>query len=153
MHRLTHRHVQHFMNILSAVPDFQNLRFESCAFTFFADQLDISEKLHFHDDGAVALTGFAAASRHIERKMPGRKPAFVRLRSRRKQLTNPVECLYISHWIRPRGPSNRRLVHQNNFVDERCALDFTDARKSVALSGKNLTWTGAFVCLFSCGAE
>ena len=67
--RLAHRHAQHFVNVLAAITNVENLLFEPRSFALFTNQLDVGEKLHLHRDRAVALTNLATAARKIERKV------------------------------------------------------------------------------------
>jgi hypothetical protein len=57
------------MYILAAITHVQNLLFETRAFALFANQLDVSEKLHLHGDGAVALANVTTAAGQVERKV------------------------------------------------------------------------------------
>ena len=61
-----HGHVQHVVDVLAAIAHVKNLLLEARAFAFLANQLNVSQKLHFDGDGAVALANFAAAARHVE---------------------------------------------------------------------------------------
>ena len=64
--RFAHSHIQHVVNILAAITHVEDLLLETRAVAFFTDQFDVREKLHFHSYRAVALTNFAAPTRHIE---------------------------------------------------------------------------------------
>src|SRR5215469_11674048 len=105
------------MDILSAISDLKDFRLESRSLAFFADQLHIGEELHFHHDGSVSLASLAAPSWNIEREVSCGESALMRFRSRRKQITNPIESLYVGDRIRPRRSSDGRLVDQNSLVD------------------------------------
>ena len=81
------------MNILSAIAHFEDAAFEARAAAFFADQFDVGEKLHLDGDGAVALTGFAAAAGHVERKMSGGVTAALRVGRIGENFADGVEAL------------------------------------------------------------
>src|SRR5882724_7787571 len=68
---LFHRHLQNFVNVLSVITDFKYLRLISCSFALFANQFDVSEKLHLDCDSAVALTCFTTSARNVEGEMSG----------------------------------------------------------------------------------
>src|SRR5579864_1255519 len=125
-----HRHVKHFVNVLAAISDFKHLGLESRPLALFADQFHIGKKLHFDDNRPIALAGLATPAWHVERKMSGSESAFVCFWSSGKQVTNSIECLDICDWIRPRSAPNRRLVNQNDFVDEFIAFNFTQKREA-----------------------
>src|SRR5690349_22506439 len=70
--RLTHRQLQHFVNVFSAITNFKHAALEPRAAALFANQLDVGEKLHLYGDRAVALAGLAAPAGNVEREMAGR---------------------------------------------------------------------------------
>ena len=117
--------IQHFMNILAAIADLEDLRLVARAFAFFTDQLHVGEELHFHRNRTVALAGFATAAGNIEREMPGGEAALFRFRQRRKQIADRIEGLDVGDGIRPRSPSDGRLIDQNDLVDEIVAFQFS----------------------------
>src|SRR2546427_12396137 len=69
--RLANRQLQYLVNILPVVADLQNPALKARASALFADQLDVRKKLHLHRNRPVALTRFAASSRHVKGKMAG----------------------------------------------------------------------------------
>src|SRR5208283_4827968 len=98
---------QDFMNILTAITNFEHLSLVARALAFFANQLHIREKLHFHRNGAIALTRLAAASGDIKRKMTRGHSTLLSLRQRGKKLADGIESLDVSDWIRSRRPPDR----------------------------------------------
>ena len=64
------------MNVETFVADIENGALEARAFAIVADEFDIGQELHFDGDGAIALTGFAAAAGDVEGKVPGGVAAF-----------------------------------------------------------------------------
>ena len=81
------------MDIPAVVMNPQDFRLIARPLALLADQFDIGEKLHLHGDRTVALAGIAAASRNIERKVPGAEAALLGLGQRGKEVTDPVEGL------------------------------------------------------------
>ena len=109
--------VQHFKNILAVVADFQHLRFVTRAFALLAHQFDVRQELHFDRHRSVALAGFAASARNIEREIAGAEAALFRFRQGSKQFPDGVERFYVGNRIRSRRASNGRLVDQDHIVD------------------------------------
>ena len=58
--RLTYCHVQDFVDVLTAMFDIENRTLESRSLTFFADQFDIGQELHFDD-----INKLLASFRHL----------------------------------------------------------------------------------------
>ncbi len=129
------------MNVFPVITDLQNAALEPRAPALFTDEFDVRQKLHLHGDRAVALAGFAAASRHIEGKMPGGIAAAFRIRRIRENFSNRVERLEIGGRIRTRCAANRRLIHNDHFPDIRIAFqthtEFLDAAANT-LRGERL---------------
>src|SRR5271155_1845892 len=82
--RFTDGEVQHLVYVLALVKNFEHLRLVARALAFVADQLHVSQKLHFDRDSAVPLAVFAAPAGHIKRKMTSREAALLGLRQRGK---------------------------------------------------------------------
>ena len=118
------RQVQNFVNVLAAIAHFQDLRLVARAFALFADQFDIGEKLHLHGDRAVALAGFAASAGDIEGKVPGAEAALFGFGQGGKEVTDSVEGLDVGDRIGTRGAADRRLVDQDDVVDQVVAFEF-----------------------------
>ena len=115
--RFANGHAEYFMNILSVIADFEHAALEARAAALFADQLDVGKKLHFDGDGAVALAGFAAASRHVERKMSGGVAAALGVGDIRKDFADGVEGFEIGRGIRARRAADRRLIDDDDFAN------------------------------------
>src|SRR5688572_27036201 len=64
--RLAHGHAQHFVNVLAAVANVENLLFESRALALFTHQLDVGEKLHLDRHRSVTLADLATPAGKIE---------------------------------------------------------------------------------------
>ena len=122
------------MDVLAAVPYFQNLRLVARAFTLFANQFDISKKLHLHRYGAIALAGFTTSSWNVEGKMTGRKTPLLGLRQRSEEITNPVKGLSVGNGIGTRSSADRRLIYQYDIVNELVAFHFAPIGRSQVMS-------------------
>ena len=120
---LARRELQDFVNIFAAITNIEDAGFEARATAFFADKLDVGEKLHFDGDGAVALAGFAAAARNVERKMAGRESAALGVGSGGEDFANGVEGFEISCGIRTRRAADGRLVDNDDFKDAGVAFE------------------------------
>ena len=123
LQRFLHREVEDFVNILSPVPDIEHLGLVARPLAFLANQFDVGEKLHLNRDGAVALTGLAAAAWNVERKMPGGKSTLLRLRQGSEQIADAIERLDVGHRVRARRASDGRLIHQHDVVQIVRTLD------------------------------
>ena len=58
--------LEDFVDVEALVADVEDGGFVAGAAAVFADEFDIGEELHFDGDGAIALTGFAAAAGDVE---------------------------------------------------------------------------------------
>ncbi len=67
--RLAHCHTEHFVNVLAAITNVENLLLETRAFALFANQFNVREKLHLNRNRAVSLTDLTTPARKIERKV------------------------------------------------------------------------------------
>jgi hypothetical protein len=81
------------MNILAVVANFQHAALEALAATLFADEFHVREKLHLNGDGAIALTGFAAATGHVEGEMASGKTSALSVGRICKDIADGVEGL------------------------------------------------------------
>src|ERR1700728_2750582 len=90
---LAHRHLQNVMNIFFFVTHIQDGAFVTRAAAFFANQLNVREKTHFHRHGAVTLASLAAPSGNIEGKMSGCESALLGFRRGGKNFANRIERL------------------------------------------------------------
>ena len=128
---LANRQLQYLVNILPVIADFQNPALEPRATALFADQLDIRQKLHLHGNRPVALTRFAASSRHVKGKMAGGVATAFRIRRIRENFPNGVERFEVRGGIRTRCSPDRRLIHNHHFPHIRIAFqplaEFLDA--------------------------
>src|SRR6185503_2843972 len=97
--RLAHSHVQHFVNILAAITNVENLLFETRAFAFFAHQLHVSKKLHLNGDCSVALANLAAPTRKIEREVRRIKSSRLSFTRARKDFAYRVVHLDVRHRV------------------------------------------------------
>ena len=77
LHRFAHRHFEHFVNVLSAITNFQHLGLEPFSLALLAYQFDVSKKLHFYGDRSIPLACLATAARHVEGKMASGKTALM----------------------------------------------------------------------------
>src|SRR5258708_6219563 len=139
--RFANRQLQYLVDIFPVITDFQNAALEARAPALFADEFDVRQKLHLHGDSAVALTGFAAASGHVERKMTGGVAAPFRIGRFRKYISDRVKRFEIRGRIRTRRAADGRLIHNDHFPDIRIAFqpfaEFLDAAAN-ALRAKRL---------------
>src|SRR5262249_37064667 len=77
----------------------------------------IGEELHLNCDRSVSLADFAAATRDVERKMPGAEAALLRLGQRSEQFADRIKRLDICHGVRSRCATDRRLIYEYGFLD------------------------------------
>ena len=63
--------VEHVVDAFALVVDAEDFGLVAGAVAVFAGEFDIGEELHFDSDGAVALTGFAAAAGDVEGEVSG----------------------------------------------------------------------------------
>ena len=77
VHRLAHRELQHLVDVQTVVANIQNAALVARALALFADQFHVGQELHLHRDRAIALAGFAAAARNVERKVARRVAALL----------------------------------------------------------------------------
>src|SRR5699024_10548974 len=66
--RLIHSHIQHFVDILALISDFQGLLVVSLALAHVAGNIHVRQEVHLDLDEAVARAGLAAAALDVERK-------------------------------------------------------------------------------------
>src|ERR1700722_15617271 len=121
--RLAGGEFENFVYIFAAIADIEDAGFEACATAFFANQLDISEELHFYRDGAVALASFAAAAGDVEGKMAGGEAAPLGIGRGGKDFADGVEGFEISGRIRTRSAADGRLVNDDHFADVGVAFE------------------------------
>ena len=119
---LVHGQLQHFVNVQPVVADVEDAALEARAFALVADQLDIGQKLHLHRDGAVALAGFAASARNVEREMAGGVAALFGFARGGEQRADQVEGLDVGHRVGARRAADGRLVDHDGLADRLGAL-------------------------------
>ena len=69
------RHIQHFVDSLAFVLNFQRFAVIALAFALIARHVDIRQEVHFDFDHAVALTGFTASATDVKAETPRRVTA------------------------------------------------------------------------------
>ena len=111
------------MDIFAAIAHVEDAGFEARPAAFFADELDVGEKLHFNRDGAIALAGFAAASGNVEGKVAGGEAAALGVGSGGKDFADGVEGFEIGRGIRTRRAADGRLVDDDDFANVRVAFE------------------------------
>src|SRR6185503_43147 len=121
--RLANSHVQHFVNILPAITNVENLLLEARAFALLAHQLDVGKKLHLHGDRAVALANLAAPAWKIEREVRRIESSRLCFTRARKDFADRVVHFDVRHWIRTWRAPNRRLIDEDHIVDKLPTLD------------------------------
>ena len=107
-------HVEHLIDVLALVENFEDAALVSRAFAFFADQFDVGEKLHLDGNGSIALADFAAAAGNIERKAAGVVAARLRFACRGENIANVIECFDVGDRIRSRRSADRALIDEND---------------------------------------
>ena len=122
--RFPHGHIQHVVNILSAITYVEDLLLETRPLTFFADEFDVGEKLHLDGDRAVALTDFTTSARNVEGKVRRIEAARLRFARVRECLANCVVDFDVGDRIRPGRATDRRLIDQDHIIDILCAFEF-----------------------------
>src|ERR1019366_4732038 len=120
--------VQNFVNVLPAIPHVEHGWLIARPLTLLANQFDVGQELHLHRDRAVALACLTTPARNVERKMSRPESALLRLGQGSEQFADRVKRLDIRHRIRPRRPSNRRLVDQHHFLNKLIALQTLPTR-------------------------
>src|SRR3974390_363585 len=114
---LANRHSEDIVNILAMVANLEDAALETLPSALFADQFDIGQELHFDGDGPIALTGFAAATRHVEGEMAGGEATALGVGSVGENFADRVERLQIRGWVRARRAANRRLVYDDHVLN------------------------------------
>src|SRR5579883_289367 len=104
------------MNVLALITDAEHLWLVAGPLAVFADQLHVSQKLHFNRNRAVALAGFTASTWYVEREVPGVETALLRLRQRSKQVADGVKRFDIRDGVGSWCPPDGRLIHQHHFI-------------------------------------
>ena len=122
-----HGHIENVVNILAVITNLEDAALEALAAAFFANQLDVGEKLHFHGHGAIALAGFAAAAGNVEGKMAGGVAAALGIGSVGKNFANGVEGFEIGGGIRARRAADRRLIDDDEVRE--CARRLQGGRR------------------------
>src|SRR5262252_8853161 len=100
------------MNVQALVTDLQNPGLVARALAIVADQLHVGKKLHFYGHCAVTLAGLTASSRNVEREVARGIAAAIRFGRAGEQVSDQVESFDVSHRIRSRRATYRRLIHQ-----------------------------------------
>ena len=90
---------------------------EAHAVALVAQDEHVSEELHLDADLALALARLAASSRHVEREVARRQPARLRIARQREQFANRIERLEVRDRVRPRRPSDGRLIDEDDVAD------------------------------------
>src|SRR4051794_12400492 len=98
------------MNIAALVSDLERAALESCALAFLTYELHVSEKLHLHCYGSIALASLTTSSWYVEGKMAGVVTSLFSFRRAGQSLAYQIERLYVGHGVGPRCPADGRLV-------------------------------------------
>ena len=123
------RHVQHLGDVLALEGNVERVAVVTLAFTDLTRDIDVGQEVHFDLDRAVARTGLAAPTLHVERETSWQIPANLGLVGSSEQFPDVIEHAGVGSWIRTRGPADRRLVDCDDFVDVLNAFDlFVKAR-------------------------
>jgi len=97
--------------------DLEGLAVVTVAFADIASDVDIGQEVHFDPVDAVAAAGLAAAALDIEAEAAVLVATGAGVLGAGKQLPDQVEHSGIGRRVGARGPSNRRLVDRNDFVE------------------------------------
>src|SRR4051794_20335097 len=111
------------MDVFAVEPYVENAALEARAAAFFTNEFHIGEKLHLHGDSAIALAGFAAATRNVEGKMAGGVAAALGVGSFGEDIADGVEGFKVGGGIRTRSAADGRLVDDDHFTNFPIAVE------------------------------
>ena len=111
------------MNRSSPVLDVEHLRPEALAVALVARHEHVSEELHLDPNLSLAFARLAAAAGDVEREVARRQAASTRVLGRRKQIANRIERFEVGDRVRPRRPSDWRLIDEHDVADELRAFE------------------------------
>src|SRR5882672_8013613 len=115
--------VEDFLYVLALEADFQGFPVVAFALADIAGDIDIREKMHFHLDHAVALTGLAASALDVEAEPASFVAARARFRDGREELAYRREQTGVGGRVGPRRAPDRALIDLDHPIDEVQALD------------------------------
>ena len=107
---LIHSHVEHVVDVLSAIFHFKRVGAVAFAMARFAFQRDVSHELHLNGDCAFAFAVLAASAGGVERKIAGVVAHLLRQLLLGKEVANFVECFQIGCRVAARRFAYRVLV-------------------------------------------
>src|SRR5256885_4405922 len=116
--RLLDAHVEHVGDRLAAIGDLERLFVVALALADFVGNIDVRQEVHLDLDDAVAFAVFAAAALDVEAEPARLVAAHLRLGHFGEQLADIGKDAGVGRRVRPRCPSDRRLVDIDHLVDE-----------------------------------
>src|SRR5258708_2445725 len=96
--------------------NFQSLLVVAFTMAFFASNIHVRQKIHFHFNNAVAKTFFAATAFNVKTKPARFVAAHSGFPGVSIEVANGSKYAGVSGRITARGPANWTLVDINNFV-------------------------------------
>src|SRR5277367_32956 len=118
---LFHCHGENVVDALALIFDIEGGIFVTRTVTFLARQFNISQELHLDRNGAVAFADIAAAAGDVEGKVSSGEAFAPCVRLRGEECANVIEGLDVSHGIRSRGATDRRLIDEDDVVEVMCS--------------------------------
>src|SRR5262249_24424673 len=103
--------------------DLERLPSEAATLAHRARDPDVGQEVHLEAIRAVAVAGFAAATRDIEAEPARAVSLGIRLREQREQVANLVENLDVSRRVGARCAPDGRLIDIDHFIELVESLD------------------------------
>ena len=120
---LFYRHVEHVVDGLSLVAHFEGLAVIALAAADLAGHIDVRQEVHLDLHDAVARTGLAAPALDVKAEASLLIAARLRIRRRRKEVSNQIEDARIGCGIGTRRSADRGLVDCDDLVELAVPLD------------------------------
>ena len=117
LHCLVDGHVKDIGNALASEPHFKCLSVVAFASTLFAGNKDIGQKVHLDGTVTIASTAFTTPSLDIERETSWLIASDASLGKFNEEITDVHEYTSIGGRIGAGCPSQRTLIHIDDFVD------------------------------------
>ncbi len=128
--RVLDREVENFLDVFALEADFQGLAVVAPALADIAGHVNVGEKMHFHFDHAVALTGFAASALDVEAESSRFISPRPRFRDGGEDLPNRREQPRVRGRVGAGRTADRTLVDLDHPVDVVEAFDAVEVRGS-----------------------
>ena len=113
---LFHRHIQHIIDTLSLIFDFQGLPVIALAAADFAGHIDIRQEMHLDLQDTVSAAGLTAAALHVEAETAFLVASRFGIRRGRKEISDQIKDSRIGRRVGTGCPSDRGLVDIDDLV-------------------------------------